>query len=260
MLAEQRNNTEPRPHTARDVTPDLLWASVANKRAYTDLHGYALYVVPAPLQTLRPAASWDKLAAVQAVFEAHPEHEWVWALDLDTFVLNLDSGVEHIIALADHQRRAHGRGVELIVARDCNGINAGSMLVRRSAWTSYLLERMWSDEWRSVPDVDIWWEQAVLMHLHATDADVQERTLFVPQRTLNAYPAGTRCGKGYVVSCFCCLLCVCTLVFFCVVAAAAAASVQRAIKQHRTHTNTQNIQTQTHKKRTATCSSTCPTT
>jgi hypothetical protein len=104
-------------------------------------------------------------------------------------------------AFAEHQQRAHNRTVDLMIARDCNGINAGSMLLRRSAWTSHLLERMWSDEWRNVPDVEIWWEQAVLMHLHATDADVRERTLFVPQRTLNAYPTGTRCGEGYVVSC-----------------------------------------------------------
>ena len=187
------------------ASSDLLWASVANKRAYADLHNYALYVVPAPLQRLRSQAVWDKLAALHAVFEAHPEHEWLWMLDLDTFVVNLDRHLEDVVALAEHQQRAHNRTVDLMIARDCNGINAGSMLLRRSAWTARLLARMWSDEWASVPNLEKWQEQAVLAHLHATDADVRDHTLFAPQRAFNAYTNKTDCGESYQVF-FCCVL------------------------------------------------------
>jgi hypothetical protein len=180
---------------------NLLWASVANKRAYADHHNYGLYVVPAPLQTLRTRAVWDKLAAMQAVFAAHPEHEWVWMLDLDTFVVNLDRHVEDVVALAEHQQRAHNRTVDLMIARDCNGINAGSMLLRRSAWTARLLERWWSDEWRTVANFEMWQENAVLVHMHNTDADVREHTLVVPMRAFNAYVSETQCGDGYQVAC-----------------------------------------------------------
>lgn len=73
---------------------------------------------------------WTKITGLlQLMFEN--DHEWFWALDLDTMIMDGDFPVDE---LTDD-------GFDLVVNRDCNWFNAGSFLIRNNEWTrNFLME------------------------------------------------------------------------------------------------------------------------
>src|SRR5947209_8685992 len=100
-------------------------------------------------------------------FNTFPEAQWVWWLDLDAMIMNPEIDLNsHLLShvglkskIAEHEEFLLGGGghsghfmsssvdpasIDIIVAQDHNGLNAGSFFLRRSKFTQLLLD-FWSD-------------------------------------------------------------------------------------------------------------------
>jgi hypothetical protein len=150
-------------------------------------------------------------------FTEHPTAEWLWWLDLDAIImtstillgpsfLSHAKLAEHIlnsteIHLGDDTRhRPHIEthpspriaDIDLLIAQDHNGFNAGSFWLRRSAFSRFLME-MWVDPFfmdRDAPGR----EQDAIFDLFLQHTIVREHTALVDLHWLNAYSVG---GEGW---------------------------------------------------------------
>jgi hypothetical protein len=88
--------------------------------------------------------------------------------------------------------------VDIIIANDCNGFNAGSFFIRKSNWTIDFIQKWKAMEYRDdFPNAALWREQAALVHLYnINELQAKEHIYIVPQKDINSY-AGSYCGHGY---------------------------------------------------------------
>jgi hypothetical protein len=110
-------------------TPEYYkWSPLAikNKIDYANKHNYRFYVEHGKSDNRHPV--WSKISSlIQRMTEE--SHEWYWALDLDTVIMNFTIPAD--IYLDDKY--------DVIVVKDCNGYNAGSFFIKNSEWSlSYL--------------------------------------------------------------------------------------------------------------------------
>ncbi|KAK9325261.1 galactosyl transferase GMA12/MNN10 family-domain-containing protein [Lipomyces orientalis] len=181
-----------------------------NREEYCAFHDYTYqFSNISQFQREGRIAVWNKIPAVQNAFDINPDAEWVWWLDMDiiimtplqdlaSLVLNPDSMLEQIaydapIKLGNEKpsgvtvsRDVDPSKIDLIIAQDHAGVNAGSMLFRRSDWTFSFLD-MWVDpvyvdRFRN--------EQDALSHIILQHEKIREHVGFVPQRVINAYSVG----------------------------------------------------------------------
>ncbi len=84
---------------------------------------------------------------------------------------------------------------DVILTKDCNGINAGSVIWRNSPWTHAFLQDIYNTHNdSSINAIEHWWEQAGIIHLLQTNPADKMHIRFVPARSLNAWPlAGVTC-------------------------------------------------------------------
>lgn len=178
----------------------VQWMSVANKRAYAATRNYTLYVSSVKLQHAKSMV-WDKFIIIKAVMQ-HSCAEWVWMLDADAFIMNLDIDLKKVITAAVEQHNSTTLP-DVIIAKDCNGMNAGSFLVRNTLWTWQHLSDAWAANNASEIDrFEGWQEQAALSHMVRNISGVADHYAFAPQLSINAYSAATGCNveRPYQVS------------------------------------------------------------
>ncbi|KAH6660033.1 galactosyl transferase GMA12/MNN10 family protein [Truncatella angustata] len=205
--------------------------SVRNKRKYVSNWGYDLEIVD--MSTKKRYAhewreSWEKVDAIRNSFRKYPKAEWVWWLDLNTFVMepsySLQShifndlqkniyrdineynplNISHPIKanyLDEESQNALGDGnvdsVNLILPQDCSGFNLGSFFVRRSDWTDRLLDIWWDPVMYEQKHME--WEhkeQDALEQLYITQPWIRKHTAFIPQRKINSFPNGACSDNG----------------------------------------------------------------
>lgn len=192
--------------------PDLLEKAKQNRKEYADLHGYIFNFINITRYDLGGAHPvWAKLPAIVDSFNEYPDAQWVWWLDLDAIImspqLDLNSHLLSHTAMYSRLEKglqlAMGGGhqtdiytpkepdvsqIDIIVAQDHNGLNAGSFFIRRSAFTKWLLD-MWSDP----AFINAKWpgqEQDALLKMVVNHKSVRDHVGYVNQRVLNAYPVG----------------------------------------------------------------------
>ena len=107
-------------------------ASVANKQAYADRHGYDVIVDGEIIDESRPT-SWSKLLAMRKYL---PYYDFLFYVDVDTIIANVEVKLEDIV---DY-------GYDQILAADRNGLNCGVWLIRNTPWSLWFLDEMWSQE------------------------------------------------------------------------------------------------------------------
>ncbi|KAI0486267.1 galactosyl transferase GMA12/MNN10 family-domain-containing protein [Xylaria cf. heliscus] len=205
--------------------------SVRNKRKYVARWGYELEVVD--MSTKKRYAhewreSWEKVDSIRNSFRKYPKAEWIWWLDLNTFVMepsySLQSHIfnnlpKHIYRDINefnplnltHPLKANyldpeslspvGDGnidsVNLMLSQDCAGFNLGSFFVRRSEWTDRLLDIWWDPV--SYEQKHMEWEhkeQSALQQLYSTQPWIRSHTAFLPQRMINSFPTGACNANG----------------------------------------------------------------
>ena len=152
-------------------TPEL-WqfapATAASKVEYAARWDVAFFRIPFSI-TDRPV-SWGKIALTRQVLQTY---DWVWWLDADAGITNHTIDPKTLIADAD-----------FIVAKDVNGINCGSFLMRAGEVTNRFIDRVWS---RTEFLNHHWWEQAAIIAELERDP-AQIKVHHPPKAMLNAYP------------------------------------------------------------------------
>eukprot|EP00890_Picochlorum_soloecismus_P001314 jgi/Picsp_1/2183/NSC_05648-R1_subunit of golgi mannosyltransferase complex len=119
--------------------------SILNKRLYAEKHGYSFHVVDrAPSGSSRHPA-WLKYSSVLKLLSSF---DFVWTVDVDTVILNMEQRLESIINPV----------IDMLVGIDPNGwSNTGSFIARSSDWTKMFLMYLWTQD--KVGRTNRVWEQ-----------------------------------------------------------------------------------------------------
>ncbi|RSL96646.1 hypothetical protein CDV31_013382 [Fusarium ambrosium] len=205
--------------------------SVRNKRKYVNRWGYDLEIVD--MSTKKKYAhewreSWEKVDFIRSTLRKYPKAEWVWWLDLNTFIMepsvslqdhifnNIEKNVERDVNYYNPRNFSHpftetylekeslspvgdgkGNSVNFIMSQDCAGFNLGSFFVRRSSWTDRLLDVWWDPVTYEQKHME--WahkEQDALDQLYRTQPWVRKHMAFLPQRKINSFPPGACNPEG----------------------------------------------------------------
>jgi hypothetical protein len=149
---------------------DVLGQTAANRKAYCEHHGYNYHFVNISkfeLENAHPV--WKKIPAIVDAFNTYPKAQWVFFLDLDAIIMSpkqdlnslilshaglaksLDFGVEWhrsdrvpLGVYMPSEQDIKFDEIDMLIAQDHNGINAGSFFLRRSKFTQWMLD-MWAD-------------------------------------------------------------------------------------------------------------------
>lgn len=147
----------------------LTWE--ANKKQYCDKHGY----IPAPKTTNFSTTQihFDKFSHILHVMNTNPSVDWVWWIDNDAMITNLDVKLETLVNDTHH----------IIMSVDIASLNTGSFLVKNTAKAKQWLEFLLSKKTEYKNDTKWFDQQAVI------DFYVKFQDLFhiVKQTTMNSY-------------------------------------------------------------------------
>eukprot|EP00250_Pteridium_aquilinum_P019489 c24450_g1_i1 orf=208-2370(-) len=130
--------TQPWPCTNAEGD-HLLLRCFKNKVDYSRIHGVGLFYNMALLDAHMPTF-WAKLPVVRATMLAHPEVEWIWWLDADAIITDMEFSIPLHRYTADNLV-VHGWESLIFEKRSWLGLNAGSFLLRNCQWSLDLLER-----------------------------------------------------------------------------------------------------------------------
>ena len=110
----------------------ICGASVANKKAYAERHGYNVIVDQGIIDPTRPT-SWSKLRAMRKYL---PDYDFLFYSDADTIIVNFETRLEEVVDYNFDQ----------VLAADRNGLNCGVWLIRNTPWSLWFLDEMWAQE------------------------------------------------------------------------------------------------------------------
>ncbi|KAK1600634.1 galactosyl transferase GMA12/MNN10 family protein [Colletotrichum navitas] len=205
--------------------------SVRNKKKYANRWGYDLEIVD--MSTKKRYAhewreSWEKVDFIRSAFRKYPKAEWVWWLDLNTYVMELSYPLQNHIFndlnkhvyrdineynplnishpftdpyLDEESRSPVGDGraesINLMLSQDCSGFNLGSFFVKKGNWADRMLDIWWDPvayeqkhmEWEHK-------EQDALEQMYKTQPWIRKHTAFLPQRMINSFPPGACSENG----------------------------------------------------------------
>lgn len=117
----------------------LLLRCFKNKVDYSRIHGVGLFYNTALLDAHMPSF-WAKLPVVRATMLAHPEVEWIWWLDADAIITDMEFKIP-FERYARYNLVVQGWESLIFEKRSWLGLNAGSFLMRNCQWSLDLLER-----------------------------------------------------------------------------------------------------------------------
>jgi hypothetical protein len=201
MASDKRGNQGQPIHDLRERAKE-------NRQEYADWHGYTFYHVDFEELEFSGPVVWKKTLAIQKAFATHPEAEWVWWLDLDAIIMTphiplstyllhpsvLEKRLLKDVAIRPTKRSPSNitaEDVNLILAQDQNGVNAGSLFLRRGPWTRMLLDA-WIDPYVIEHHKKDRKEQDALVHFIKQYDEVFNHTGLVDQHIMNAYHVGDK--------------------------------------------------------------------
>jgi hypothetical protein len=131
----------------------LLTRLLKNKVDYCRLHGVPLLYSAA---LLRPSMDryWAKIPAVRAAMVAHPDAEWVWWVDSDAVLTDMDFRLP-LRRYRAHNLVVHGWPRLVFDARSWTSLNAGVFLIRNCQWSLDFMDA-WAAMGPESPDYDRW--------------------------------------------------------------------------------------------------------
>ena len=158
--------------------------SIKNKKAYANKHNFTIFIY----ETLNHTTHiyWQKFISIQKAFNLSQPNDWIWMVDTDTYITNMNIELNHLTAYAT-QHDYH-----IILNRDCNNINGGAILYRNSALMHKFVRDAWNTMGKEVALNDPWLDQRAVIVL-ANRTEYKEFILWVPQVSLNSYPHQTQC-------------------------------------------------------------------
>ncbi|CAN6381458.1 unnamed protein product [Urochloa humidicola] len=136
----------------------LLLRFLKNKVDYCRLHGIELLYNDALLEPSM-VAYWAKIPAVRAAMVAHPDAEWVWWVDADAVLTDMDFSLLPLLSTTGRYAGSnlvlYGWPKEVYENRRWLGLNAGVFLLRNCQWSLDLLDE-WARMGPAYPDHAAW--------------------------------------------------------------------------------------------------------
>ncbi|KAK3119005.1 hypothetical protein QOZ80_9BG0712240 [Eleusine coracana subsp. coracana] len=167
----------------------LLLRFLKNKQDYCRLHDIDLLYNTAHLEPSM-VAYWAKIPAVRAAMLAHPESEWVWWVDADAVLTDMDFSLP-LERYSEHNLVVYGWEKEVYEERSWVGLNAGVFLIRNCQWSLDLMDA-WAAMGPASPEYDKWGRtvQAELSGKPNAESDDQSALVYLlatrPERWGNA--------------------------------------------------------------------------
>jgi len=188
----------------------IFAASLAQKHSYAQLHDYGFFLdstdlkgnyntpdVKGPDYSLE--GTWGKIYTALSATEYVPEGSWIWIMDSDVIIMNMNKSVDYLVEKAS----AAGKSFIFTVWNCGDGMNAGSWMVRNNRFGRLLLNRV-------IDSYHIWdqyfftgggvgrSEQGAIWVLSAGDTSVSGLMFEAPPRELNAREnaSDVKCAQG----------------------------------------------------------------
>ncbi|KAL5213425.1 hypothetical protein ABZP36_024272 [Zizania latifolia] len=146
------SGSQPEP-CGSPVGDNLLMRLLKNKVDYCRLNGVQLLYNTA---LLRPSMDryWAKIPVVRAAMVAHPEAEWVWWVDSDAVLTDMDFRLP-LRRYRAHNLVVHGWPHLVYEARSWTSLNAGVFLIRNCQWSLDFMAA-WAAMGPDSPDYERW--------------------------------------------------------------------------------------------------------
>lgn len=156
---------------------------------YARRHGYD-FIVDYEMHTDRPVVYWKYNMAERLIKTG--KYDWIWWLDFDTLITNTDIKVTDIIE-EELANVTNPDAIDYLTTHDCNGLNAGSFLVRGHERSLKLMHESFAihDEARKKGEQVS--EQDATVQLLRDNKAIAETQHRVPQWKLNAFPQEIAC-------------------------------------------------------------------
>lgn len=124
-----------------------------NKVDYCRIHGYDIFYNTAVLHH-KMDKLWSKPAVIRAAMLAHPEVEWIWWVDADAVLTNMEFKLP-LDKYKNHNIVVDGWPNKIFEKRSWIGLNAGVVLFRNCQWTMEFLNT-WASMGPISPGFERW--------------------------------------------------------------------------------------------------------
>lgn len=131
----------------------LLLRFFKNKVDYCRIHGYDIFYNNVLLQP-KMFTFWAKIPAVRAAMVAHPEAEWIWWVDSDAAITDMDFKLP-LSRYKDHNLVVHGWSKLIYEKKSWTSLNAGVFLIRNCQWSLDFME-VWGSMGPQNPNYEKW--------------------------------------------------------------------------------------------------------
>lgn len=131
----------------------LLLRFFKNKVDYCRIHGYDIFYNNVLLHP-KMFTFWAKLPLVRAAMVAHPEAEWIWWVDSDAAITDMEFKLP-LERYRDHNLVVHGWPQLIYEKKSWVSLNAGVFLIRNCQWAMDFME-VWASTGPQTPNYDRW--------------------------------------------------------------------------------------------------------
>jgi hypothetical protein len=173
-----------------------------NRERYVKLHEGIEYFHQTEKDPFTELLAWQKVKDYRKVKGGH---EWIWLLDSDAFIMNGETSGLAVIRsqVANETKTNPAKQIDIIIAKDFNGLNSGSLFIRNSAWTDIFIDRWLSYENKtSLRDnaeyVGVYEQPAFIYMYKYNELNLRDHVSIIEQRKINSYHDSYKVGD-YVV-------------------------------------------------------------
>jgi len=159
---------------------------------YSDIHGYKFILNTKKYDDERKVFYMKLYVVQEAIIEGlkNKEYDWVFWVDGDVTLANPNIKLETFLPKDNN--------VNLIIAADHHGINAGVFLIRVCSWSLNYMARSIAYQY-SRPDLDLEYaDQTSMNNVLLEGKDEKKHYVIVPQNWFNVYPGWKRPGDMIV--------------------------------------------------------------
>ncbi|KAI3638595.1 hypothetical protein MIR68_003093 [Amoeboaphelidium protococcarum] len=175
------------------------WRSI---QAYAQKQGYQFHVELVDHTQSQVHGVWNKIYRLNELLkEQRAIDSWIWIVDSDVILMNDNISLESILAEAEYQnlmqQKDRPQDFQLVITSDCNGLNAGSFMVKVSDWSRQFFQQIW-DMRESDEFLFKFHEQGAISYLlkHGDNNEIETNLVVVPLFLLNSYGIDY-CGVQY---------------------------------------------------------------
>ncbi|KAG5747521.1 hypothetical protein H9Q69_003126 [Fusarium xylarioides] len=200
-----------------------------NREQYASRNGYEAMIVPiSDYDTAKSPRSWAKIIAMRHVLSKYPDATYVWFLDQNAYIMELDKKLEEqvvnpakleglmikdwsivppdsIIKTFSHLK---GEDAGLVISQDEVGLVTNSYILKNGEWAKFFIETWMDPLYQSYNFQKA--ERHALEHIVQWHPTILSKLALIPQRTFASYGRNKE-GNAYRDGDFVTLLVDCTV-------------------------------------------------